>query len=367
MPMTGMLVLGGAGIASNLIGGANAANAASGDKAAAQAAYQKAYDAYANINIPDIQKQQLALQDPTVQGLLNPAMINASQNQQTTNAMAGIQTDPRLQQAQMNALNTMSQMGQQGLTPTDMAALNSSNRAVAGANQANQQSILQSLAQRGASGGGLELATRLQAAQGAADQAGQNSNNIMSQAQQRMLQAVAQEGQLGGQMQAQQFGQQSQQAQAANAIANFNAQQAAAAQNANVANTNAAQAGNLANAQTINNQAVATHNAQQQYNTGLQQQQFNNQMGLASAQANALVGQGNNFNAQGQQAAAMQSGIGAGVGQGFMGLAGVYGNQKPAATPVDPMAGWSGTGSVASSSQIPKQTYAGSDSFDTNV
>lgn len=327
MPVTALL---GAGIAAPIIGGVMGQQAAAGNLANAQNSYQNAYSQFAGINAPTVASQQLALQGPTVAGTLAPQSINAAQNQVNTNAMAGIQTDPRLAQAQMNALQTMAQMGQQGLTATDLAALNSAQRQVAGQNQANQQSIIQSLAQRGAAGGGLELATRLQAAQGAEDQAGQNTNSLMSQAQQRMLNATAQAGQLGGQIQAQQFGQQATQAQAANAIAAFNAQQAAAAQGANVTAANQAQAANLANAQNISNADVATQNAQQQYNQGLIQQNYNNQMGLAGARAGSLVGLGNMYQNQAGQQGAMYSGIGAGVGQGAMGAATMMNNNNNA-------------------------------------
>lgn len=351
----------GAAIAAPLIGGIMGQNAAAGDRAAAQAAYAKAYAQYDNLNIPDVQKQQLALQSPEVQGILQPYMQTAVQ--QGSSAMGGIQTDPRLMQAQMSALDTMSKMGQQGLTATDLASLNASRRQIAGDAEARQNSIMQQLAQRGAAGGGLELATRLAASQGAADQAGQQSDRTMSMAQQRMLQSVAQAGQLGGQMQAQSFGQQAQQAQAADAIARFNAMQQAAAQGSNVSNLNAAQAANLQNKQNIANMGVATQNAQQQYNKQLLQQQFNNQMGLASARANAAVGQGNQFNSQAQQIAGQYAGMGAGIGQGFMGGAQLYGANKNSQDQLDAynartnaMAPQNSAGGSSTWKEIPEQT-----------
>lgn len=290
-----------AALGGGIMGGIQQSNALN----AAQQAEERAADQYNNITPPTIAEQQLALQNQSVQGVLNPALINAQQNQIGSNAMAGIQTDPRLAQAQMNALQTLSSLGNQGLNATDLAALNQVNRGTQAQNQANQNTIMQNLAQRGASGGGLELATRLASAQNSADLANQQSQSINSQAQQRMLQAIAQSGQLGGQMQQQQFGQQATQAQAANAIAQFNAQQAAQAQATNVANQNAAQASNLNNAQNVANTNTAIQNAQQQYNKGLYQQQYNNQMGLAGSLANSQLGlgafEGQQANAIGQQ------------------------------------------------------------------
>lgn len=329
-PMTMLAV---ASVAAPIIGGIMGQGASASARAAAQAAYSKAYAQYDNINIPEVQKQELALKSPEVQGILQPYM--QENVQQGRSAMEGIQTDPRLAQAQMNALDTMSKMGNEGLTATDRASLNATRRQIAGDSQARQNSIIQQLAQRGAAGGGLELATRLAASQGSADQAGQESDRTMAMAQQRMLAATAQAGAMGGQMRGQEFGEQSQQAQAADAIERFNAQQRAAAQSANINSLNTAQAANLAAKQRAADLAVATANTQEQYNKGLIQQEFNNKMGLASARANAAVGAGNNYNNQAQQQANMYAGIGAGAGQAMIGAGTMYGKYNAAKPPAD--------------------------------
>jgi hypothetical protein len=331
MPAGGALTAG--AIAAPIVGGIMGQQAQAGNLAAAQAAYAAALAQYQSVGIPSVQAQQLALQDPTVQGTLNPQMINSQLNQMNGNAMNSIQTDPRLAQAQMSALNTLSQTGQQGLTATSLAALNSANRQAAGQNTAQQNSIVQNMQQRGMGGSGVELATRLAAAQGSADQAGQQTSQIMAQAQQNMLNATSQAGQLGGQMQQQQFGEAAQKAQAQNAISQFNAQQAANAQNSNVLAQNQAQAANLSNAQNIANMSTATQNAEQQYNSGLLQTNFGNNMQLAGAKAGALVGQAGNLNNQAQQTGALYSGVGAGLGQGLMGAATMASNPYSGTSP----------------------------------
>jgi hypothetical protein len=326
MPAGGLVI---GGIAAPIVAGAMSQQAQAGNLAAAQAAYQAAYSQYANMGVPSVQAQQLALQDPTVQGTLNPQMINSQLNQMNGNAMNGIQVDPRIAQAQMGALTQLQQMGQQGLTATDLASLNAAQRNSAGQNTAQQNSIIQNMQQRGMGGSGVELATRLAASQGTADQAGQNTNAIMAQAQQGRANAIAQTAQLGGQMQQQQFGEQAQKAQAQNAIAQFNAQQAASAQGANVLAQNQAQAANLSNAQNIANMGTATQNAQQQYNSGLLQTNFGNQMSLAGAKSGALLGQAQNYNNQANITGQMYSGIGAGVGQAAMGGAKLASTYQP--------------------------------------
>lgn len=325
-----------AAIAAPIVGGIMGQESAAADRKQAMQLYQDAQAQFANVNVPDEVKQQLTLQSLTQQGTLTPEQIQ--QVSQGASAMGGISTDPRLQQAQMNALSTMSKMGQTGLQSQDMAALNASRRQVAGDEQAKDQSIQQNLAARGASGGGLELATRLAANQGAANTAAQQSDQTMAMAQNRMLQATAQAGQLGGQMQGQQFNQQAQQASAQDAISRFNAQQAAATGAANVNANNAAQAANLAAKQSIANANVGTSNAQQQYNKNLANQNFNQQMTLAGARAGQNQNMGNALGTQANATAGAYANMGAGAGQMALGAAKLY---KPGATTTDPTTeGW---------------------------
>lgn len=314
-PMTGLAI---ASVAAPVIGGLMGANASAGDRAAAQAAYQRAYSQFDNINIPDTEKMRLALQELTQQGIITPTAEQAEQL--GISAMEGVTTDPRLRQAQMNALDTLAKMGEQGLTATDLASLNQMRRSVGGDAQARDASILQNMAARGVGGSGVELATRLAANQRAADIAAQQSDQLAAMAQQRMLAAVSQAGQLGGQIRGQEFGEQADKARAADMIAQFNAAQRAGVQQRNVAGLNAAQAANLAEKQRVADTNVATRNAEQQYNKGLEQQRFNNQMALAGARSNALTGQAQQYQNQADSTAQMWAGLGRGVGEGAAGF-----------------------------------------------
>lgn len=308
-----------AAVAAPIIMGAMGQSAAAGDRAAQMATYQQALAQYNDINIPDIEKQKLALQTLQQQGLLTPELEQAVQQGQT--AMADVQTDPRLKQAQMSALDTLSKMGAEGLTSTDRAALNAARRQVAGDEQARQAQILQSMQQRGIGGSGVELATRLASSQGAADRAAQGSDNLMAQAQQRMLAAVQAQGSLGSQIRNQDFGEQSAIASAKDQIANFNAQQQAASQARNIAAKNNAQATNLSEKQRVADANVATQNAQQQYNKQLQQTQFQNQLNLAGARGNAMNGVAQQYGNQATQTANNYANIGRGVGSIIGGFA----------------------------------------------
>lgn len=330
MAMTALAI---GAVAAPIVGGVVGNLMGQGDRDAARAAYQRAYAQYANINIPDEEKQRLALQSPEVQGILQPFMEQAQS--MGPSAMEDVNTDPRLKQAQMQALETLSKMGAEGLTAEDKMQLNSARRQVANDERSRQEAILQNMAQRGVGGSGIELATRLSAAQDAADRSSQESDRIMAMAQNRMLQAVSSAGGLGGQIRGQDFGEQTDVARAKDAIAQFNAQQSAGTQARNVATQNASAAQNLAEKQRVHEAGIGTENTEQQYNKQLAQQTFNNQMALASARANAAIGQGNMYQSQAQQTANMWGGIGSGAGTGLMGAAML---QKPGAPATDPNA-----------------------------
>lgn len=316
-----------AAVAAPIIGGMMGANASASDRAAAQRAYAEAYAQFNDLNVPDSEKQRLALQEITQQGIITPTPEQAQQL--GISAMENITTDPRLRDAQMSALDKISKMGDEGLTAIDMAALNKARRGVSGDAQARDASIIQNMNQRGVGGSGVELATRLAANQRSADIANQQTDETMAMAQRRMLEAAAQAGTLGGQIRGQEFGEQTDVARAKDAIAQFNALQSAGTQQRNVASQNAAQMANLGEKQRVADTNVAQKNAEQQYNKQLEQQKFANQMQLAGARSNALTGQGQNLNNQAQQTANQYTQVGSGIGQGLLGYAALDNKKKP--------------------------------------
>jgi len=115
-------------------------------------------------------------------------------------------------------------------------------------------------------------------------------------------------------MRSQEFGEKERVASAKDAIASFNAQQRTGAQSRNVAAQRATESANLAAKQRIADANIDMANKQQQYNTQLAQQDFNNKMARAGAASGAY---GNAANQRQQQANAtgqMWSGIGSAAG-----------------------------------------------------
>lgn len=251
--------------------------------------YDRAVEAVRNVPLPILKEYYPELYQQVAQ--LNPELetaVNLGPSE-----MAGIATDPALRQAQLNALAKLQEVGAAGGRDAQFLAEQSQLESDINRNlRGQQEAIMQNLATRGAAGGGQELVARQMSAQDAANRQAQMAMDAKAQAQQRALQALMQSGQLGGQMQAQDFGQAAQKAQAADAIARFNAANQQDVMSRNIGAKNQAQQYNVGTAQNIANQNVGTKNQAQQYNLNLPQQQFQNQMTKSGALSNVYGNRG---------------------------------------------------------------------------
>lgn len=270
-----------------------------GNNSKAADARSAATDQLSSLQLPDTVSMQIQLEDLVQQGALTPEQAQAILADPS--ALNGISTDPALQKAQMDALTGLQDISSSGgLTAADKAQLSQIQTQGDTAARGSREAIQQNAQARGLGGSGIEL---LQEMQNQQDQATRNSANDLSvagMAQNRALQALQQAGTLGGQIQNQSFNQQATVANANDAIDKFNTQNA---QNVNLTNTaanNTAEAANLAAKQKIADANVATHNAQQQYNKQLQQQQFDNAYKKAGGVAGGLNNQAQGFQQAGQ-------------------------------------------------------------------
>lgn len=177
---------------------------ASGRQEEADRIMAKAYAAYGSIDLPTL--EQVAAQE-----------LGETEYRK-------IKEDPRLKDAQLQALSQLQQVTKDGgLGINDRAMLNRSLGEANRVAQANQQGILENAAARGRLDSGAMLAAQLQNAQGTANRAQQAGLDVAGQAQQRALQAMMNAGQLGGQIRGQEWQQQSDAARAQDAIARYNA------------------------------------------------------------------------------------------------------------------------------------------------
>lgn len=306
-------------IAAPVIGGLLGQNASSGDSAAARRAMEQALAQYAGITLPSIGDQSLSLQDYVNSGTLSPELLQAISVGDTN--LTGVSTDPRLKSSQQQALEQLTNLSNGQLSPGEEAGFTLARNNAAGEMQAKQNQILQEMQQRGQAGSGAELLARLKSNQSGAQMLQDAQLKEAQAVQQAREQALQQQANLASSMRSQDYSENANLANARDAIAKYNAQNSQNVAATNTAAKNNAQGTNLANAQNISNMNTQTANQQQQYNKGLLQQQYNNQMQLAGAKAGILNGQAGQYNQQAANTAGQYSTIGQGVGQLLGGLA----------------------------------------------
>lgn len=197
---------------------------------------------------------------------------------QDSNAYDSINVDPSVLYAQNQALDELINLSEsKGLNAIDKQALqeivDSENRNLQGQNQA----ILQNAMERGVYGSGLELAQRLQAAQSSANRMNNQDMDVMSQAQQRALEALSNYGNLASNMRSQDYDEQSQKAAAQNAINQFNVQQRT--------NTNT---GNIDNRNKVTQANTDIYNRQQDSNVQAARDIYGNDVNKANIQVGNL-------------------------------------------------------------------------------
>lgn len=301
------------GAAGGLVGGIIGNIAAGGDQDQATASKLAALAALQGVDVPTVEQMRINLQKYQSAGNLNPSLEQLVQSGQSQ--FSNINVDPRLKNAQMQALLSLQDRGNMGLSASDRAALNETRLAASGQAQSQNAAILNSMASRGMAGGGAELAARLSANQNAQNQAAQGGDRIAAMAQQNALQAMSQAGALGSQIRGQDYQQSADAARANDYINMFNAQNSQNVNNQNTGIQNNAQLFNLQNKQGIMNSNVGVNNQQEIHNKGLYQTVYGDQM----QKARAVAGQDNsNSDYYGRQAAqtrGMYSGIGSAAGQ----------------------------------------------------
>lgn len=252
----------------------------------------------ANALFQGLTPPELKALDLEIVGQMNPDQAQAFLSQGT--AFSDIEVDPRLKAAQMSALTELQDISSaEGMRAQDKALLERIFQQEAQTQKGSRDAILQNAQMRGVGGSGLELASQISNQQASASRQSQRDLEVAAMAEQRKMDALLQAGQLGGQMRGQEFGEQSQIAQAKDLVDRFNLSNQQNTEFTNVDARNRAQAYNLQTAQDIANKEGI-------YNAGLAQQNYQNQLGLASAQAGAYQNVANA--AQAQNAAMMQAG-----------------------------------------------------------
>lgn len=241
------------------------------------------------IGVPTVEAQKIVLQSPELAGLLQAEQVDGS-------AFDEVSADPRIRQAQLSALDEMAGLAKTGLGAADKSAFNTLRRDAAAQAQSQNAGVLQDTAQRGMLDSGSTLAAQLNAGQSQANRVSQEGDRLAANAAEARKAAIMNQANMAGNIRGQDYTQQAAQASARDTINQFNAQ-----------NRQSAGGVNLQNKQNIENQRAANANTQEQYNKGLVQQNFQNQITKATGVNNANSNLANNLTSQGNAAAQAQA------------------------------------------------------------
>lgn len=260
----------------------------------AQKYLERALNAYNQVDVPTIASGTVSnLPMETVQGTVNPEAIIAAQ--QAPTEFNNISLDPATRAAQMSALKQYSDIADAG--GLDAGAKLSIQQAIDAANNQSrgaQGAIMNAAQAMGQGGGDFALTQRALAAQAASNNASTAGMQAAAEAEANREAALNAMANIGGSINAQDYGQ------AANKAASQNTINAANTTATNAANTgdvsNKIQTGefNIDNAQNVNAANTGAGQNQVYYNAGLPQQKFNNELakaegiaGVSGAQANS--------------------------------------------------------------------------------
>lgn len=307
------LIVGGA--AANILSGAIGNIFSSGDK---QKAFDLAEEAYQEIEAmgapPDLARE-IILEKYKQAGLYSPELEQAVDV--GISEVSKIQEDPRLKEAQMNALGELEERGKLGITAEERAEMNKVRRQAGQDIEGRRQRILSSFQERGLSTPGLELAAQLQNAQAGANLESENADRIAAEASRRALESIVSSGNLGSKIREQDFNIANSKAQAVDELNRFNVSQQIARQQRNIASKNEAQGRNLSEAQRIQDLNATQRNQELVRQRQAEEEKYRLGLEQAKSKANAKLGQAGLYGEKARDTASTIGGVGAGISQGI--------------------------------------------------
>lgn len=260
----------------------------------AQDYLKQALAAYQSANVPTIASETVGnLPMEAVQGTVNPNAIQVAS--QAPSAYNNISLDPTTRAAQMAALSQYTDIANAGgLDANAKLALQQAIDAANTQSQGAQGAIMKEAQAEGQGGGDFALTQRALAAQGASNNAATQGLETAAMAEASREAALNAMSNIGGNINASDYGQAAAKAAAQNTINATNQGATNAANTGNV--TNAINAGefNTNTAQGVNAANTTAGQNRVYYNANLPQQQFTNELnkasgvaGVSSAQAKA--------------------------------------------------------------------------------
>jgi hypothetical protein len=187
------------------------------------------------------------------------------------------------------------------------------------AQQSQQQNaaIQQNMQQRGIAGGGAELAAQLSGNQASLQQGAQGARQLMADQSRRALEALAQQGQMSGNIRSQDFNVASSKAQAADAMNQFNVKNQMAINAANTAAKNRAKEQDYITNQDISNKNTGLFNTEKARQNDASMDMYNAELVRRGGQAQALRQQSKDFTDSANATAGQIQNIGNSLAQGY--------------------------------------------------
>jgi len=258
---------------------------------------KQALAAYQAAAVPTVASETVGnLPMESVQGTVDPAAIQVTS--QAPSAYNDISLDPATRAAQMSALGQYTNIANSGgLDANAKLALQQTIDAANEQSQGAQGAVMNAAQAEGQGGGDFALTQRALAAQGASNNAATQGMQAAAEAEANREAALNQMANIGGSVNASDYGQAATKAGAQNTINATNQAATNAANTGNVANTMQAGEFNTNTAQGVNAANTAAGQNQAYYNANLPQQQFNNELNKAGGIAGV----------SGQQATAAQN------------------------------------------------------------
>lgn len=270
---------GGVGLLTGLLG--DQADQANQDAIAKQRAANLAL--YNNIAVPDLKVDYQHLNQGT---MIDPRLATAEQLG-SRDALQDINLDPRLKQAKMNSLDTLSKIAGAGFTPDELNAMQQQRSAREADTTAKMKQIQQSMDMRGVGNSDLNQAQQMMEAQSGANRGAADARDMQAQAFRRSLQAITDSGNLASNYENSDYSRQQNLANAQNSRELTNLNQRANTNNNNVNRFNEALATNVGRQNSVLDKNVAINNSMQDQNNNLAQNKFSNQITKAQGQSGA--------------------------------------------------------------------------------
>ena len=210
---------------------------------------------------PPEEAKAIVMQKYTSAGNYTPEM-EKNLERELTSQVEFVKDDPQVRDAQMATLLQLQKTGRTGVTDQSKADINKLRQDTEREAQGRQQAILQQAQMRGEGSAGSDLAAQLMGAQAGNERMSMAREQATASGNQNALQAIAQSGELSGNIRGQDYSQGMGKASAKDVMALAQQKVSQDIKQRNVASSNLGQQYNLDNAQSLANRNVSTANTE---------------------------------------------------------------------------------------------------------